>query len=198
VAGETAGGFHPVLASAGSNLGAISLSNLVTTNHAWSTTSRNTMTCTDCHGSDSIADPNGPHGSSANFILKGPNTTWNNTLALNGTNPVAGAYCWNCHSNSYAGSRFAFHTDGAHQGIACFNCHAAVPHGGPRPGMLISNPGASAGVGGSIGTWDTSALYWQGGTTSRLYLKSYPATSSAQWSASNCGCNQATGGGGPH
>ena len=25
-------------------------------------------------------DPNGPHGSAARFILKGPNTTWNSAV----------------------------------------------------------------------------------------------------------------------
>jgi predicted CxxxxCH...CXXCH cytochrome family protein len=193
---ETAGGFHPVLASAGSNLGAVNLANLVTTNHSWSTTSRNTMTCTDCHGSDNVADPNGPHGSTASFILKGPNTLWNNTIALNGTNAVA-SFCSNCHSSTFANSRFPDHTNGNHQGATCFNCHSAVPHGGPRPGLLVAIKGVRATSPAPppvIAGWDQSAPYFQGtaatdATKDGLYLKSYPATNTTNWSYGNCGCN---------
>ena len=54
----------------------------------------------------------------------------------------------------------------------------------------ITAAGACAGTGtpGCITGWDNTAPYWQGGTTDRLYLKSYPATSS-NWSQSNCGCD---------
>jgi hypothetical protein len=182
--GENAGGFHPVLANAGGNLGAINLANLVTTNIAYSKTARNTMTCTDCHESNTPADPNGPHGSTAGFILRGPNTTWSNTVQ-NGSSIPAGTFCLNCHSNTFASSRYSAHSRGDHA-IACMNCHAAIPHGGPRPGMLVAPAGSAL---GTIAGWDSAAPYSTPGTGSRLYIKSYPASQTTGWSQSNCGCN---------
>ena len=188
-ANDTAGGFHPVLASAGSNLGAVRLANLVTTNIPWSTTARNLMTCTDCHESDNTADPNGPHGSAAGFILRGPNTTWSAAVTLGSSIP-AGTFCLNCHQNTYTNSRFPDHSRNNHY-VACWNCHARVPHGGPRPGMLVAGAGGATGVGGTIAGWDTTAPYWGLGTTSadKLYIVSYPANNTTNWSQSNCGCN---------
>jgi hypothetical protein len=187
--GETAGGFHPVLATAGNNLGQVNLANLVTTNFAWRTTgARNLMTCTDCHESNTTTDPNGPHGSAAGFILRGPNTTWNNTVAVNGSNPVAGVFCWNCHSSTYASSRFPGHSNGNHN-VACQNCHAAIPHGGPRIGMLNPAAGTNTTNLPAIAGWDGAAPYWNGATSNRLYLVSYPSGSTNNWAQSNCGCN---------
>jgi hypothetical protein len=191
--GETAGGFHPILADAGNNLGRINMANLVTTNFPWRTTgARNLMTCTDCHESDTTTDPNGPHGSAANFILKGPNTTWNNTMLATSTGMPAGAFCANCHSSTYASSRMPSgdsHTSRSAHRVACQNCHARVPHGGPRPGMLVAPAGAASAVGGTLTTWDTSTAYANPGTGSRLYLFSYPTNGTNAWSQGNCGCN---------
>ena len=168
--GETAGGFHPILANAGGNLGAVNMANLVTTSFAWRTTgARNTMTCTDCHESDTTTDPNGPHGSTAGFLLRGPNTAWNATIVTSGTAPNMpnGTFCANCHSQTFASSRFVGSTGDNHFGRSdhrrsCFNCHAAIPHGGPRPGMLVAGAGASANVGGVIAGWDQTSPYWRG------------------------------------
>jgi hypothetical protein len=187
--------FHPILASASGNLGA--------TNNILPPFSKGSlMQCSDCHESDVGTDPNGPHGSAAKFILKGPNTTWNNALATTSTGMPAGAFCANCHRPDFTGSRFtsvtepkAIHTYSGHR-VACFNCHAAVPHGGPRMGILVAPAGAAGAVGGTIAGWDTAAPYSQPpGTTSRLYLKSYPATNAAEWLQANCGCNGASGNG---
>ncbi|QQR75565.1 MAG: hypothetical protein IPJ17_08335 [Holophagales bacterium] len=192
--GETAGGFHPILATAGSNLGAVNLANLVTTNIAWSTSARNLMSCTDCHESETTTDPNGPHGSTAGFLLRGPNTTWNGTMVATSTGMPTGAFCANCHSSSFASSRFTgtqHYSRGEHR-VACWNCHAAIPHGGPRPGMLVAPAGAAAGVGGTIAGWDTAAPYWGRGAltaTGKLYIASYPANNTTAWNQGNCGCN---------
>ncbi len=179
---ETAGGFHPVLATANGNLGA--------TGNILPPFSRTTlMQCTDCHDSDAATDPNGPHGSAAKFLLKGPNTTWNSTIAIGGTSGMpTGTFCANCHRTDFVGGRFTAHTNGKHN-IACMNCHAAVPHGGPRPGILAAGAGAAAAVGGTIAGWDTVAPYWQGGTSGRLYLLTYPTSNTSAWAQSNCGCN---------
>ncbi len=180
--GETAGGFHPVLASAGNNLG-------VTANIKAPWTQTSLMTCSDCHESDTTTDPSGPHGSAARFILKGPNTLWNNTLVGTSTGMPANTFCINCHNQNFTSSRFATHVSRSNHRVACFNCHAAIPHGGPRPGMLVAVAGAAATVGGTIAGWDNAAPYAQGATWNRLYIVSYPSSKTAGWAQSNCGCN---------
>ena len=113
------------------------------------------------------------------------------TLVTTSTGMPANTFCINCHNQAYTGGRFtggSLHTRGNHL-IACFNCHAAVPHGGPRPGLLVAGAGAATAVGGAIAGWDTAAPYWQGGTTDRLYLKTYPASNTAAWDRPNCGCD---------
>ncbi len=191
VAKQTAGGFHPVFATTANNLGAIKLTNLVTTNFPWSTTTRNMMTCSDCHGSDSTTDPSGPHGSAAKFLLRGPNTLWNGTLKLSSSGMPAGTFCANCHSASFANSRFTSHTSN-HSSAVCFDCHAAIPHGGPRPGMLVSPVGVNtANVPAQMADWDLNSTYAT--TGAKCYILSYPSTNTTNWSSSNCGCN-GTGG----
>ncbi len=218
--GETAGSFHPVLADCSNNLGAITLTNLVTTNFAWSTTARNKMRCSDCHASDVNTDPVGPHGSAAKFILRGPNTTW--TQATVGT--TAGIFCWNCHSSSYANSRFSTHSTHANSvGVPCMNCHVAIVHGSMRPGLLSPgnggcgvNGGTTCGptsmninVGGPVVACQngngagTNCLatdnppYNQAGTTqNKLRLAYYPANSTTDWGSTTnyCGCGNVNGG----
>lgn len=188
--GETAGSFHPVLASAGSNLGATS--NVLP---PWTRTSL--MRCSDCHESSNLVDPNGPHGSSAGFLLKGPNTTWNASLRSLSSNAwmPAGTFCLNCHANLDTNGRFPDHSKGDHS-IACFNCHAAIPHGGPRPGLLVAIKGVAAAVPAVIPEWDRTAPYYQGTAAvdaqeNGLYLKSYPTNNTTAWAKANCGCNNA-------
>ncbi len=182
--GESAGGFHPVLASGGGNLG--NTGNVLA---PWSRTSL--MTCTDCHESESTADPNGPHGSTAGFILRGPNTTWSSSVTSLGNNAwmPAGTFCLNCHGNNDTNGRFPEHSRGDHS-RPCFNCHSAIPHGGPRPGILNAAAGAgSNGAPAQYAGYDGVAPYYQGQATNRLYIKSYPVNNTTSWSQSNCGCN---------
>ncbi|MCX5731847.1 MAG: multiheme c-type cytochrome, partial [Deltaproteobacteria bacterium] len=179
--GETAGSFHPVLASAGSNLGATG-----NIKAPWTRTSL--MVCSDCHESDTTTDPSGPHGSAFRFILKGPNTTWSSAVLNSSSGMPAGTFCINCHNANFSGGRFTQHTNGRHN-IACANCHSIIPHGGPRPGLLNAGAGANANVGGTIAGWDGVAPYWQGTASNRLFLISYPANNTNSWSQGNCGCN---------
>lgn len=190
-ANETAGGFHPVLANAGSNLGRVATANLTTTGgFTWGAAGTNLMSCTDCHESNTTTDPNGPHGSTASFILRGPNTTWSAATIQGAAGMPAGTFCMNCHSQSFASTRFPTHYSRSDHRVACWNCHAAVPHGGPRPGMLIAPGGAAAGVGGTIAGWDTTPPYWGMGTsTGKLYIASYPTNNTGSWGQNNCGCN---------
>ncbi|HSM92489.1 MAG TPA: cytochrome c3 family protein, partial [Anaeromyxobacteraceae bacterium] len=217
--GETAGSFHPVMADSSNNLGAITLTNLVTTNFAWSTTTRNRMRCSDCHASDVNTDPVGPHGSAAKFILRGPNTTWNASL-----NSVAttGIFCWNCHSINSTNTRYSAH--GTHNGkAACFTCHSAIPHGSMRPGLLSAGNGG-CGVNGGTTCGQTSMNINVGGpvvacangngagtnclatdnppynqapsTYNKLRLAYYPANQTTNWGSTTayCGCGNVIGG----
>ncbi|MHB0968494.1 MAG: hypothetical protein ACYC7A_08910 [Thermoanaerobaculia bacterium] len=175
-AAPTRGGFHPVLASAGNNLGATS--NIIT---PWTRTSL--MTCSDCHASDITTDPAGPHGSAAGFLLKGPNTTWNNTIATASTGMPNGTFCINCHNQNFANSRFPDHTTRNDHYVACWNCHAAIPHGTSQPGLLVS--------GGTYGNKTTDVAPWNqaaSATGSDLWIISYPTNNTTNWSENNCGC----------
>ncbi len=180
--------FHPVLGSSSAKLG--NTGNVLA---PWTRTSL--MTCTDCHESDVTTDPNGPHGSAAKFILKGPNTTWNATLqpATGGTMP-AGTFCANCHAASFSGSRFP-HTNGFHEGsqqgapVYCMSCHIAIPHGSGHVGMLVSVSTGGTPAGGVQVT--DSAPY---AVNPRLGIFSYPATNTTAWGNSNCGCDSVSNG----
>ena len=162
----------------------------------WTRTSL--MTCTDCHESDVTTDPNGPHGSAAKFILKGPNTTWTSTLQLTTSGMPAGTFCANCHAASFAGGRFTTgHTNGQHQGttgttttapVTCMSCHVAIPHGSGHVGLLVS---VSAGGTPAGGVQVTDAAPYA--VSPRLFIKSYPATNTTTWSTSDCGCDGNTG-----
>jgi hypothetical protein len=169
--------FHPVLASAGSNQGA--------TNNVlapWTKTSL--MTCTDCHESDVTTDPNGPHGSGAKFILKGPNTKWDATVTMTSSGMPAGTFCANCHAAAFTNSRFPGHTNG-HHNRPCFACHVTIPHGSGHMGLLVS-------VGTPPdGAKPTDAAPYASGA--QLGIGSYP-TATGNWANNNCGCGSvATG-----
>jgi predicted CxxxxCH...CXXCH cytochrome family protein len=182
--GETAGSFHPVLASAGSNLGATG-----NIKAPWTRTSL--MTCADCHASETVADPGGPHGSAASFILKGPNTLWDNTLLATSTGMPNGTFCINCHNQDFTTGRFTGgngHLRSNHR-VRCMNCHSAIVHGAPRPGFLNPIAGKNTAAVGNYADYDAVAPYANPGTGSRLYLFSYPGTNTTAWSQSNCGCN---------
>lgn len=209
---ELAGSFHPVLADCSNNLGAVTLTNLTTTNFAWSTTTRNRMTCGDCHGSDQATDPVGPHGSAAKFILTGPNTAWNSTQTYSNTTNGTTTFCANCHTIGGANSRFPSSASGNHSSkhgsTPCMNCHVAIPHGSLRPGLLTAPNGGPASTNGGIATTAcvngnsstaTTCLptdnppYNQSSTGTRLQIRSYPTTQTAGWSSTSfCYCGAGT------
>ncbi len=98
-----------------------------------------TMYCSDCHGADNedSGDPKGPHGSSYNFMLKGPNKYWptkpDGTLFSTGDIQTDGnvpdLFCANCHNLNYPHKQWSWRM--ARFDIACVECHVAVPHGSP-------------------------------------------------------------------
>lgn len=81
-----------------------------------------TMLCTDCHNTDGN-QAQGPHGSAAQFMLRGPNSAnWPDVDTAN----IGTSWCVNCHNPNPD-----IHTSGVHDGIArCYSCHIVIPHGG--------------------------------------------------------------------
>ena len=111
------------------------------------------MACSDCHGSDVVSDPQGPHGSASPRLLRGPRRFWPtsssgelwslNDVKNNATNWSGDLFCVNCHpllangqwlNNAHASHDQQTLDDG--KGVRCVNCHATVPHGSQR-GRLI-------------------------------------------------------------
>ncbi|WP_456403077.1 cytochrome c3 family protein [Persephonella sp.] len=117
-----------------------------------------TMYCTDCHGGDDeTLYPKGPHGSHAQFMLKGPNKFWPTdqngrlykvgdifgTSSDGGT--TQGLFCVNCHKlenaavHQFKGGVLGGGMGGGGMGggmgsfpdFPCVYCHVAVPHGSP-------------------------------------------------------------------
>ncbi len=94
-----------------------------------------TMMCTDCHNTDA-AEPaaQGPHGSAAQFILRGPNANnWPNITLANYTT----SWCANCHNKS----THAGHSQGDHSGAQCYVCHIVIPHGGKVSRLIAISGG---------------------------------------------------------
>jgi len=148
------------------------------------------VTCTDCHGSDTQADPAGPHGSTNPFILRRP---WSRTTGQNTGNGgvnTSNNLCFLCHD-------YAMYTNGSNQGnwnqtgfageqpnlhafhvgtkqnrvtgnpVVCMDCHIAIPHGYFRDHLLGFNSDGAPyidrpGGGGltTINTWAPSGN-WQ-------------------------------------
>ncbi len=137
----------------------------------WNSTS--TMNCTDCHGNDSAAGPNGPHGSSYNWLLKfrfDKRDTSHANDNVTGYNHVAFNLCYQCHNAKYYdstgtarnvggtwsrsdSSRFSRHnshtTRGTNRQESCFSCHDI--HGAKDTtitvwGPVRQNPGVTPAV----------------------------------------------------
>ena len=109
--------FHPV-ASTGVNLEVPSLLSPYT--------ERSVISCTDCHNNNDSLGPNGPHGSSFEFLLERNYIT----LDLTYENPSTYALCYKCHSrDSILGDQsFAKHKEHIQdEKTPCSACHD--PHG---------------------------------------------------------------------
>ncbi len=129
-------------------------------------TPNSTLSCTDCHGSNSDTSPKGPHGSTYKFILRG---AWDRTIGgnvdKNGTQYPnnANGVCFKCHDVNVYGAGYQVNSDapwdqrtgfsgggknlhgvmvGARnkandgQPIVCMDCHVAIPHGWQRDHLL--------------------------------------------------------------
>ncbi len=112
------------------------------------------MYCSDCHGSDTGTDPEGPHGSNRDMVLKG---AWSSSVTPNN---IGTSLCGDCHDFSSTGFR---ESDGTnlhiqrHGNRACIHCHSRVPHGFNRPHMWVfgvdSAPYKDSSFGGGTNPW---------------------------------------------
>ncbi len=90
----------------------------------WATNiGQQTMMCSDCHNTDAASPAaQGPHGSSVQFVLRGPNSNnWPNVTLTN----FATSWCANCHNNFTSDPH-----SGNHNSYYCYQCHIVIPHGG--------------------------------------------------------------------
>jgi predicted CXXCH cytochrome family protein len=96
-----------------------------------------TMMCSDCHNTDAASPAaQGPHGSAAQFMLRGTNpANWPNiTLSSAST-----SWCTNCHTLTLSNN--TAHNTGNHSGYQCWNCHIVIPHGS-KMSRLVGFSGA--------------------------------------------------------
>ena len=168
-----------------------------------------TMLCSDCHGSDTApgtvvpdggenGNPWGPHGSTNDFILKGP---WSRDTGTGTPDDL----CFKCHAfNRYAteaadGTESVFgrgdHLHGRHARligrIKCMWCHTAVPHGWKNKGLLVNlndvgpeaglAPGTEVPIDSSAQTFNMEPYYWN------AKLKIITFARSGDWRDDNCG-----------
>ncbi|MBN1192626.1 MAG: hypothetical protein JXA36_02890, partial [Coriobacteriia bacterium] len=115
-----------------------------------------TMCCSDCHGNEDSplpTDPNaldytqGPHGSTIEYSLRGPNTWWpkdpngnlwtlNLAMTADDNGPFSGddPFCANCHPAVAANKVHLNNT--THKASYCINCHVLIPHGAGMSRLL--------------------------------------------------------------
>ena len=134
-----------------------------------------TMMCTDCHNTDAATPAaQGPHGSAAQFMLRGANAAnWPNVA----NSSFSTSWCANCHNNTST----TIH-GGNHNSTRCYACHIVIPHGGKMSRLLGDGNGT------------TPIRYAWNNTRSTITLTSF-TKSSGSYSGSNCGgCGEHSGG----
>ncbi len=163
-----------------------------------------TMYCSDCHGNEAAAPAaQGPHGSAANFILRGPNIYWptdavgakynlgNNT---SGTTFLSGLFCMNCHPMRPTTTTWANNVHNEHSGPqgnftpdqnACVACHILVPHGGKVSRLIATR---TAGL---------PARYAYQGDTNNVYVTAFVKAASPTAYDPTINCTNACGAGHP-
>ena len=125
-----------------------------------------TMMCTDCHNTDAATPAaQGPHGSAAQFMLRGPNAAnWPNVTLANYTT----SWCANCHVSVNNVHRRSDHTS-----RPCYVCHIVIPHGGKLSRLMADN--------------DTMpARYAYNNTLNTSYLQGFTKNATNSYSSSNC------------
>ena len=219
--------WHPVIDSTGRSAATRHMSsstNMFMTPWDGANIGAQTMYCTDCHGSDTgnggdatpiggdDGNPWGPHGSSNNFILKGP---WSAA-----TGQTSDGICFKCHSyTNYAtatneGNRagfesgfgnsqqdtnlHAFHAKKINKPLQCMWCHTAVPHGWKNKALLVNlnDVGPEAGLAPNTEiAISSNASYTNAPYYVNAKNKVITFATSGNWSDSNCGSAGSTAGG---
>lgn len=121
--------------------------NIQTMAAPFNTTSPKTMYCSDCHGSETDADPEGPHGSTNQYIIVRSTSATDNTLCLKCH--LSSVYSPASDPGTEMGSRFDRQTTGdgsanhgnhvVSRGKFCRDCHA-----GTQTAAVGNNPAALA------------------------------------------------------
>ncbi len=124
---------HPIMTGLSNFTNSLAPRNLTTgvMKAPWNTNvGTQTMLCTDCHNTDgNLAQ--GPHGSAAQFMLRGPNSAnWPNVDPAN----IATAWCSNCHTPSST-------VHSPHNSYRCYSCHIVIPHGGKMSRLIADRDG---------------------------------------------------------
>ena len=99
-------------------------------------TTSSIIKCTDCHGSDDINAPKGPHGSIYRYILR-----WNySTADGQPESPFSYQLCYQCHKRENLLSNASFKEHNRHINMtSCYTCHNS--HGSKsNPYLLEFNP----------------------------------------------------------
>ena len=199
--------WHPVIDTTGRTTALRNGANASAWRAPWNANVGNqTMHCTDCHGSATASgtitpsgtNPWGPHGSTNDFLLKGP---WNTSSG----SPDPNALCFRCHdvgryTTRDGGGQTGFKTDkgdghSVHAdkigSMRCNWCHVAVPHGWKNKSLLVNlnDVGAEAGQTGSkeVSIHNNSANYSEGPYYRNAKLKIVTFRQNADWSENNCG-----------
>jgi hypothetical protein len=128
---------HPVVTGLNNYTGSTGTKNLIAgvMKAPWNVNVGNqTMMCSDCHNTDG-ATAQGPHGSAAQFMLKGTNP--GNWPAVN-LSARTTSWCFNCHAlGTTAGTNTNnVHLKGDHGSQPCYACHIVIPHGGKMSRLI--------------------------------------------------------------
>jgi predicted CXXCH cytochrome family protein len=135
------------------------------------------MCCSDCHGSNVAFDPEGPHGSQLQFLLKAP---WDVTTGQRNES-TSDHLCFLCHDfSTYAqdseNRNTGFSTDGgtrnlhglharednpvANRPIGCMDCHSKIPHGINRRALLVTTSDPARLRGGTVLLLESDVPAW--------------------------------------
>ncbi len=161
-----------------------------------------TMMCSDCHNTDAASPAaQGPHGSAAKFMLRGPNVYWPTDASGNlytlGNNPtsnslLSGLFCMNCHTlrnNSATNDTTAWSGNNVHwehsgpqiSNRPCVNCHIVIPHGGKVSRLIATR---TAGL--------PARYAYNNDATTNVWVTAFIKTTRGSYNTSNCsnaGCS---------
>ena len=210
--------WHPVMDVTGRTAGVRNMSsstNMFLSPWNGASIGNQTMYCSDCHGTNTAngtvvpdggenGNPWGPHGSTNDFILKGP---WDATTGSN-----ADGLCFRCHNRTnyateqnegdrsgfesgFGGGRdsnlHAFHAKRVNQPLRCMWCHIAVPHGWKNKALLVNlndvgpeaglPPGTEVNITGNASVYNREPYYFN----AKLKIRNF--ATSGSWSETNCG-----------